>query len=239
VKQSLKNDLEKLDADTSIMLYEYRVFMKNKQYTRAGKLCERFIRKWIKVWRRRVINNNEKFYNKLLVFMIFFEALKEYTEIVKITKNRKWHQNNDIVEVLWMKMLDCKDRLEFVLAHYTCQILERVLTDIYGLNEFFRKVFGDGSYISPGIICEKYLCTICRKDTRACSHIAGRLYNGQICYYQPTNEIFNHIAIVKIPKDPRCRIWPWRLKDNPDGEGVVGDCTILTTFSVDDFLQNG
>jgi hypothetical protein len=238
VKQSLKNDLEKLSIDTSTIFHEYKVFMENKQYTKAGKLCERFIRKWIKVWRRRVVTNNEEFYNKLLVLMIFFKGLKEYTEIAKITKNRKWHQNNDIVEALWMKMLDCKERLEFVSAHYTCQILERVLRDLYGLKEFFRQVFGDGNYISPGIICERYLCTICQKDTRACSHIAGRLYNGEICYYQPINEIPNHIAIVKIPKDLRCRIWPWRCKDNPDGESIVCNCTILTTFSVDDFLRN-
>lgn len=82
------------------------------------------------------------------------------------------------------------------------------------------------------------LCNICNQDCRACSHIAGRLYNGKICSYQPVNPQPNHVAYVKIPKDLRCRVWSWQIKDNEDGSIRIDDACILTSFSVDDFLQD-
>ncbi len=47
----------------------------------------------------------------------------------------------------------------------------------------------------------------------------------------------NHIAIVKNPKDMRCRLWPWNMKKDSQGMLEIHDSLFSTTFAVDDFLQ--
>ena len=134
-------------------------------------------------------------------------------------------------------MCDCKERLEFASGYCRGDVIDQVRESVDGLEKFFRESFGDGTYTSPGIISDKLLCSICQKDSRACAHIPGRLYYGRICRYQLINPRLEHIALVKVPKEPRCRIWSWQVKDNLDGEGATLDpICILTTFSIDDFL---
>ena len=137
------------------------------------------------------------------------------------------------------ELCDCRERLEFVSHYFQGEVIERVIQDLNGLEEFFRDAFGNGYYCSPGIVLDGSICNICNQDFRACSHIAGRLYAGRICFYQPLNPQIDHVAIVKTPKDLRCRIWDWHIKDNEDKKtGItIENLCVLTTFSVNDFLR--
>ncbi len=78
---------------------------------------------------------------------------------------------------------------------------------LHELENFFVENFGKGMYSSIGLIAVKYICSICKKDTRSCCHISGRIYKGQICYSQPVNERIDHVALVREPTRSRCRIW--------------------------------
>lgn len=84
----------------------------------------------------------------------------------------------------------------------------------------------------------KYLCSICNEDTRGCRHINGSLYGGIVCNYRQINPRFDHIALVEEPKDPICRIWPWNIQYNADGE-VTGltNLTLIMPGDISDFLD--
>lgn len=38
--------------------------------------------------------------------------------------------------------------------------------------------------------------------------------------------------MVTIPQDPRCRVWPWQMKDNKEFHA-----TVMTLFKIDDWLH--
>lgn len=169
--------------------------------------------------------------------MVFIKALEEYVQICQITQDIEWFKSNETVEKVWIKLCDCMARLNFSSVNCKGEAISKVTDSLNRLEKFFQDTFGNGSYLNPGIIADKSLCSICNKDCRACSHIAGRIYNRKICYYKPVKPRINHVALVEIPKDPRCRIWSWQIKDNEEDEGITIDkACILTSFSVDDFL---
>ena len=212
--------------------------MQDRQYDKANQLCIDFIDSYKSAFKLRALEIDEDDYNKLLILLVLFKGLYEYVHLCQITNDRNWHKNNTTVEQIWTKLCDCRERLQFSSQHCKGEVINRVLSDLSGLEEFFRGVFGEGSYLSPGIVADTSLCSICNQDCRACSHIAGRLYSGKICAYQPVNPQLDHVAIVKIPKDLRCRIWSWQIKENEDGSSRIDEACILTSFSVDDFLRD-
>ncbi len=225
-------------SHASALAEAWLILMQKTQYHEARRICIDFIEKYGSAFKVRALEIDEDEYNKLLILLIFFKSLHEYVQLCQITTDRNWHENNTTVEQVWIKLCDCRERLQFSSQYCQCEATNRVLSDLDGLDEFFRDVFGNGSYLSPGIVADASLCNICNQDCRACSHIAGRLYSGKICSYQPINPQLNHVAVVKIPKDLRCRIWSWQIKDNEDGSIRIDDACILTSFSVDNFLQD-
>jgi hypothetical protein len=234
-----QNDFKQIEIYASSLVDTWLNLMMEKQYQEAENICIDFIKKYGSLFGKRAFKIKEDEYNRLLVLLVLVRGLQEYIHLCKTTKSISWHEDNSTIENVWIKLCDCRERLEFVSHYYQGEVIERVTHDINGLENFFRDTFGDGLYCSPGIILDGCLCNICNQDFRACSHIAGRLYNGQICSYKPINPQIDHVAIVEIPKDLRCRIWEWYIKDNKDKEtGItIENLCVLTTFSVNDFLQ--
>ncbi|MGE5659773.1 MAG: hypothetical protein ACM37W_24540 [Actinomycetota bacterium] len=222
----------------SSLAEEWLRLMQKKLYHEASQLCINFLENYGSAFKVRTLKIDEDEYNKLLVLLVFFKSLHEYVQLCQITNNRNWSKDNSTVEKVWIKLCDCRERLQFSSQYCQGEAIDQVLSNLDSLEEFFRDVFGSGYYLSPGIVADPSLCNICNQDCRACSHIAGRMYTGKICSYQPVNPQLNHIALVKIPKDLRCRIWSWQIKDNEDGSIRIDDACILTSFSVDDFLHD-
>ncbi len=169
--------------------------------------------------------------------LIFFKGLQETSLLLKLTKNQNWYKDNKLVEKIWGIKCNSKERLEFVSPFRSGLVIENALKKIYQFEEKFRQRFGDGKYLSPGLVIDKYICNICHQDTRTCIHIAGKLYKRKICEYEPIGIQVNHLAIVKNPKDMRCRLWSWNMKKNSQGTLTIENCLFSTTFAVDDFLQ--
>ena len=86
--------------------------------------------------------------------------------------------------------------------------------------------------MSPEIMIEKEYCRICKDDARACLHIPGRLYDGKMCSTIPQHPQILSVSMVTIPQDPRCRVWPWQMKDNKEFHA-----TVMTLFKIDDWLH--
>jgi hypothetical protein len=235
---TLNSNSVDFDADVSNLVETWLDLMRKKQHDEAKILCIDFIATYGLAFKQRIFEVDENEYNKLLILLVLVKGLHDYTQLCHITTSGDWHENNATVEEVWIKLCDCRERIKFVSQFYQGEAIERVIKDSDGLEMFFRDVFGNGSYLSPGIIMDKYLCSICHEDSRACLHVAGKLYGGRICSYRPVNPQFDHVAIVKVPKDRRCRIWSWHIQDRNEGEGSTMKAPVLTTFSVDDFLRD-
>ncbi|UUO16370.1 hypothetical protein [Dolichospermum heterosporum] len=236
------NNLDELDLinnEVSNLVKAWLRLMSKQQFDLADTLCFIFIAKYKKTLKTFSLTNRENDYYVLHSLLVLFKGMQDYVELEKLTQDNTWHKKQKIVEEIWIKKCDCKDRLEFVSANFRGEVIEKISKEINNIETFFKQVFGKGYYLSPGIICDKFICNICNQDTRACSHIHRRLYAGILCKYKPINPQINHIALVEDPKDLRCRIWPWNIdkNNNPEVENRTLESVFLTAFSVDDFLR--
>lgn len=213
-------------------------FMLRDCFDDAAELCAQFIVKYKVGFREHAFNLNEDEYHDMLVVLVFIKGLLDYTQLCQMTKcDKDWYEKNKKVESVWMKICDCRERLAF--SYQLCQgeAVNLVFQSLDKLEEFYIERFGTGSYVSPEIEGDGSLCSICQQDFRACSHIPGRLYNGVYCTTNLIDPYISHIALVDVPEDRRCRIWPWNLEKNQDGT-VKADLMILQSFSVDGFISN-
>lgn len=235
-KVTSRNDLINLDVHVPNLFEAWLMLRSQRQYRKASQFCEKFINEYGSVLKRHSSDINDYEYDKLFISLILFKGLDDYAQLCRMTRHGTWYNENPATEKVWFKLCDCRARLEFAICFCHSDEINEIIQDLDGLEKFFQDAFGEARYLSPGIIADKYLCSICDNDTRSCSHIKGQLYSGKVCSYKPVNLHFDHIAIVKVPKDPRCRIWPWNVQDNDEGEGVKVQAPILTSFSIDDFL---
>jgi hypothetical protein len=188
------------------------------QYKQAEKICTDFITEYgsaFKMLTLRVVSDE---YNLLFICLIFVKGLQDYNQLLVMTENVDWHQDCSTVELSWIKLCDCRERIKYSSQCFKGQIIEEITKKLDDLEDFYPNAFEETNYISSGIIVDKYLCNICSEDVRSCCHINGNLYGGKICNYKPINPRFDHVALVKVPKDPRCRIWPWNIQYDDNGK---------------------
>ncbi|PSB59165.1 hypothetical protein [Chamaesiphon polymorphus] len=209
-----------------------------KQHEQAKKICNDFIAQYGSQLKNLTFSEAEDEYNLLFISLVFVKSLHDYNQLLQITENVTWHQDRFKVECAWIKLCDCRERIEYSSQCFKGQVVKEIIKHLDDLEVFFPNVFEEGNYISPGIIVDKYLCNICNEDTRNCCHISGKLYDGKICSYQQINPRIDHVALVKVPRDPRCRIWPWNIRCNNDGK-VTGmtNIPIIISGGMSDFLD--
>jgi hypothetical protein len=74
------------------------------------------------------------------------------------------------------------------------------------LEEIERVVFPPQVFVSAGLIVKKQECSICGAEYGECDHLAGRPYGGRFCSIITRDITANHVAVVEVPADKRCRI---------------------------------
>lgn len=74
------------------------------------------------------------------------------------------------------------------------------------LEEIERIVFPTQVFVSAGLIVKKQECSICGAEYGECDHLAGRPYGGRFCSIIARDITANHVAVVEVPADKRCRI---------------------------------
>ncbi|RYG20550.1 MAG: hypothetical protein EON96_00810 [Caulobacteraceae bacterium] len=94
-------------------------------------------------------------------------------------------------------------------------------------------VFPPQAFISAGCIVEASYCSVCKSDYDACHHIAGRAYRGRFASQIPVKIRGDHVALVDVPADKRCRAtlishegrarskMTWRVSDKPLAESSM------------------
>jgi hypothetical protein len=231
----LKINQDSLEEDAYGYMLKWYQLLQERKYEDSKQLCLKYTTGCKLVLKKSPWGEENQDYNKVLILAILFRGLQDFTYLEKIKNDKEWYKETKKVEYTWIIMLDCKDRIEFVRdqLRYKNELIEIVLDKISSLKMFFIEKFGDGKYLSPDILMKKSICNICNNDIRACHHVAGRLYNGVICYSIPSDDaLITSVSTVKVPQDPRCRIWSWQIIGNE-----VKDACVLTSFAIDDFLR--
>ena len=165
---------------------------------------------------------------------VFFRALFDFAILQEMVGQTNWASNTALVEKAWDKMWDCRERLGSCDGKIQGPLLDRVRASLDGLEAFYLRRFGPGQYASPEILMRRGLCSICNDDIRRCIHVSGRVYVGRLCSVTPEPIAMESVSIVLVPRDPRCRIWPWQFK----GDKASG-IKILSVFRIDDFVDSG
>lgn len=202
----LPNNISIVSLKASNMVKEWKRLVSIKKFSRANNLCEYFIQRNKKILKKYQHNNSETEYYQIWRLLVFVKSLQDFTELSKLIQNSSWYKNHKLVEEIWRKKCDCVERLDVVLDCISGEIINEIQASLSSLELLFEQRFGDELYASPGLIIDKFICNICEKDTRACHHISGKLYEGRICKYKPFNIEPDHVALVKNPKDKRCRV---------------------------------
>ncbi|MGA2678701.1 MAG: hypothetical protein ABSF37_05280 [Sedimentisphaerales bacterium] len=175
-------------------------------------------------------SDNQK--NTILVLAIVIRGLYDFSKLKSLTANADWHTNNRVIETVWGYLWDCRERIEFGRFCVSGTLINIIQSELNEIELFYKKMFGPGKYSSPEILIKRAICSICQKELRKCEHRPGVIYSGKICCCIPEDSKIKSISTVETPKDPRCRIWPW----NCNGNRVKS--AIMTTFRVDDFMEN-
>lgn len=187
---------------------------------------------------KQIIENHEtasEIRGKVLIFGILFRGLENFINLKKKTKSSIWFKNTKLVENLWVELCDCNDRFNYVSNYLSGDELDWIRSQTTNLERKIELHFGKGQYSSIAIRAKNIECNICGNDLRSCNHINGAIYDGKLCTGFATNIInVDHIALVKIPKDLRCRLWPWNMEKTENAHLRIKG-TALTCFRLDDF----
>lgn len=220
-----------MEAYIEEKLNQFNNYFTKEKYEDAKNVCIEVISD-SKLALANRFENSESENNLRYIAGITFKGFAEFCELHLLTKTFNWQKDNKKVEEIWNLMCDCSEHLNFSATTIESAPLTAVLERLKKFSRFFSKTFGKGLYMSPVIIIEDEICSICNFDVRTCEHREGRLYNGVICK-RVANKIsnFKSVDFVKVPKDPRCRVWPWNEKE----KGVY-DVRILNMNNMDDFL---
>jgi len=162
-----------------------------------------------------------------------FKGLEEFVELAKQTRDGKWHLDHARTEIVWRIMWNCIERFDFCKLYFDAEDFRWMVNILKELRDDFAVHFGPGLYSSPEILIKKETCSICNKDTRACMHIAGNLYNGEMCYTVPQEMVLHSVSLVKIPRDYRCRLWPWGMDEDHTFSSLI-----MVFFQIDDWLRD-
>lgn len=67
-------------------------------------------------------------------------------------------------------------------------------------------VFPPQVFISSGLLAKNQECSICSAEYGECDHLCGKPYMGKLCYIIAKNLSLDHVSIVDLPADKRCRV---------------------------------
>lgn len=159
-----------------------------------------------------------------LVLGVFCAACRDFADCYQLSSKRTL--SHDEIETSWIRLIDCLDRLARVEGAMTGPAADWLTQHAERSYDSFEKRFGSGMFLSPEIILDRELCSICNDDYRGCSHRSGQFYNGILCRRRPKFGDIRAVAIVRHPADRRCRLWPWRYDEsNRTVKGII-----LTAF---------
>jgi hypothetical protein len=223
-----------LESDMIDYLKRWRALFANGDQIEARNFLHERIQTYKAEFHSIKLGINPERRDRFLIYAITFRGLLDYMDSLETFPDCDWCRKPKCVEKTWVQLCNSKDRMRFVRRFYKNETIDWVIESIDDLEQIIERKMGKRLYMSIDVEVEKELCNICGNDIRSCSHIVGNIYDGSICTKVPQNPKKGAVALVDKPADPRCCVWPWNTKD--EGDTLVNTCTILTWFTVDDFM---
>jgi hypothetical protein len=216
-----------LSCRANEQIHQWLSAMECCDFHRAGTIAVEFIREH----RDRKLANPTQGYTQFLYgTRIVLNGLRDISNLCIVTQRPDWIEYPGAIEEAWVLAHDAMDRidgytgLDAELKSYCAGFVQPVLDSIHGR-------YGKGVYTSWEMILDGLTCTICGTDIRGCEHIPGEWYASRECRVHPEGGTPSHIALVKNPVDPRCRIWPWLRKGTGPAGELIYDVPIYIIFN--------
>lgn len=218
-------------AQSSVIGNDYVAALDAEDYANAKNLAKSAV----EIYKNLLLDvtAEESVLNSALYHAMLFRSLLDYAELAELTSGEQWEGEPKSLELVWRKMCDCRERIDFVGRVAAGNVLTRIKSRLDRIETFYTNRFGSGLYSSPEIFVKRERCSICNNDLRGCEHIPSHVYRGRICYGVSEGISLRSSSIVQVPHDRRCRIWPWQIEGNKLS-GII----LLTVFRLDDFMND-
>lgn len=107
----------------------------------------------------------------------------------------------------WDKLVDAQTAVQAAPRAHSTFRQDAVALYHDRLEEIERVVFPPQTFLSAGLLVNRYECSVCGEDYDDCDHLMGEPYMGRFCVLivRETAEL-DHVAIVDAPRDKRCRV---------------------------------
>jgi hypothetical protein len=149
-------------------------------------------------------NQDEDYANSLLGCACAAKAVLSELRMWLLLKEEK-------PENAWDELINAQDALQAAIrAHRGFLHLSK---PIKRLDVIEKIIFPPQMFMSSGLLVRTQLCSICGSDYDDCHHVAGRPYMGQFCAIVAEGLEADHVAIVDIPADKRCRVISFETKE--------------------------
>jgi hypothetical protein len=173
--------------------------------------------------------------NQAFMAAMLLRSIYDFAFLVEETIRPGWVSDHDKVKEIWHRFCDCRERFDFAQGFCQGPIVDHVSRFLTETERTFLTNFGPGTYFSPTLVIDELTCSICNRDLRGCEHLSGKLYGGKLCRGVARKfrlqENGNVGSLVSVPRDPRCRIWPWQANE------TEWNILYLSTFKIDDFME--
>lgn len=76
-----------------------------------------------------------------------------------------------------------------------------------------KELFSEQVFISAGFVSKRLDCSICGEHSSKCAHLKGKPYWGKFCEFIHRDPVGDHIALVEMPADKRCRVTSFKTAE--------------------------
>jgi hypothetical protein len=140
---------------------------------------------------------NENQANAAFIYLHIVAALLHHLQLWLLLKA-------DQMEEAWDELVEAQNCLQCVLRFIQDDLLQHWNMDLLAAEKL---LFPPQQFVSTSDYFNYATCSICGKVYGECSHVAGRLYMGQMCSTQIHDVCgVNHVALVDHPRDKGCRL---------------------------------
>lgn len=151
-----------------------------------------------------ITNQDEDSANLFLGFECAIGAIRSELMMYVLLKR---DDSNAAWDCLVAAQMACLDAMR---AHHGFSNCAKRLTQLQDLEKL---LFPPQFFLSAGFVSSRLDCSICGKPTSECSHLRGRPYMGQLCEFIHRQPHGDHVALVEVPADKRCRMVSFKTKD--------------------------
>jgi hypothetical protein len=102
----------------------------------------------------------------------------------------------------WCNLERVEIGISNLLKNPFCNLKDFGLRDLWGVVTNWQSLYPYAVFFSPEMIIKKEVCSVCEQDVHpwsSCTHLAGRVYGGRLCYRIVKDMTAVSISLVRDP----------------------------------------